>query len=143
MFSGQMFSEWLDAAFPDWYALVVGMLAGAFGVLAIGLLVMGFAPHALFMWMPVIAAFCGATAGYKFREKQQSNRPKLLKALSLVSGLGPAAAAIIIQDLVDSRIFGAETPTKLKLIILVCAVAGAFVGSLLRSRYEKTVLVKG
>lgn len=140
MISSRMFSEWLDAVFPDWYALTVAMLAGAFGVLAIGLLVTGFAPHTLVIWMPVIAAFCGATAGYKFREKQQSERPALLKTFSLVSGLGPAAAAIIIQHLVDSRIFGTETPAKLKLTILVCAVAGAFAGSLLRSRYEKTVL---
>lgn len=135
-----MFSEWLDAVFPDWYPLTAAILAGALGVLGIGILVFGFAPHVLFMWMPFIAAFCGATAGYKYRESQKSEHPAITKLLSLVSGLGAAATAIIIQALVDSRVFGAETPLKLKLIILACAVAGAFVGSLLRRRYEKTVL---
>ncbi|MFP4194780.1 MAG: hypothetical protein ACLFRO_07545 [Desulfobacterales bacterium] len=140
MISGQMFSEWLDAVFPDWYGLAVAMLAGAFGVAAIGILVLGFAPHALFTWMPVIAFFCGATAGYKFRENQKSDRPALLRALSLVSGLGPAAAAIAIQNLVDSRIFETETSVKLEIIIIACAVVSAFAGNLLRSRYEKIVL---
>ncbi|MFP3999576.1 MAG: hypothetical protein ACLFUN_07000 [Desulfobacterales bacterium] len=140
MISSQMFSEWLDAVFPDWYPLSAAILTGAFGVLAIGLLVLGFAPHALFMWMPVIAAFCGVAAGYKFREKQKSDRPAILRILGPAAGLGPAAAAIIIQNLVDSRIFKAETSVKLEIIILACAVLGAFAGKILRGRYEKSVL---
>ncbi|MCF8025428.1 MAG: hypothetical protein K9K82_08065 [Desulfobacteraceae bacterium] len=159
MFSSRMLSEWLDAIFPDWYGLAAAMLLGAFGVMALGLLILGVAPHVMFMWMPVIALFCGASSGYKFREKRDlaervsgtdlksvperagyslKSASYLKKILLPVSGLGPGAAATALQGLVDRRIFHTEITLQLAALILACAVLGAFAGGLLRSRYEKT-----
>ncbi|MCF8028779.1 MAG: hypothetical protein K9K81_10480 [Desulfobacteraceae bacterium] len=137
MISTRMFTEWLDARFPDWFALAAGMLLGAFGVMALGFLVLCFTPAALAAWMPVIAAFCGVSAGYKYREKSQSESPAARKILCPVSGLGPAAAGIIIQTAVNRRFFGAETSTELMALIVGLGIGGAFAGGLLRSRYEK------
>lgn len=148
MFSSRMLSEWMDAVFPDWYGLAASMLLGAFGVLALGLLILGVAPHVMFMWMPVIALFCGASSGYKFREKRNPAEERagsslkpgsfLRKILLPVSGLGPGAVAIALQGMVDRRIFHTEITVQLGGIILACAVLGASAGGLLRSRYEKT-----
>ncbi|MFW6081086.1 MAG: hypothetical protein ACOC7W_04155 [Desulfosalsimonas sp.] len=140
MISGRMFSEWMDAVFPDWYSLAAGLLLGAFGVLALSLLVLGLAPHLLFMWMPVIAFFCGASSGYKLKEKQNPEKTGSTASRRLLlpaSGLGPAAGALIIQNLVDSRIFGTETSMRLAAAILAFSIAGAVGGGLLRNRYEK------
>ncbi|MFO7930114.1 MAG: hypothetical protein R6U97_01785 [Desulfosalsimonas sp.] len=142
MISSRMFSDWLDAVFPDWYGLAAGLLLGAFGVLALSLLVLGLAPHLMFIWMPAIAGFCGASSGYKFKEKQnqqKSGSAAPAKFMLPAAGLGPAAAAVIIQSLVDSRIFGTEISMRLAAIIAACAVVGAVCGGLLRNRYEKIV----
>ncbi|MFP3981699.1 MAG: hypothetical protein ACLFUY_09910 [Desulfobacterales bacterium] len=142
MLSTRMFTEWLDAQFPDWFALAAAILLGAFGVLALGFLVICFAPGALGYWMPPIAGFCGISAGYKYWEKRQSENPATRKALCLASGLGPAAAAAAIQTAVNRRIFGADPTAQLVAIIVAFGIAGAIAGGLLRSRYERDAGIK-
>lgn len=132
-----MFTEWLDAQFPDWFALAAAILLGAFGVLALGFLVICFAPGALGYWMPPIAGFCAMSAGYKYWEKRQSESPTARKALCLASGLGPAAAAAVMQTAVNRRIFGTDPTVQMIAVIVALGIAGAAAGGLLRNRYEK------
>ncbi|MFP4650641.1 MAG: hypothetical protein ACLFML_06840, partial [Desulfobacterales bacterium] len=54
-----------------------------------------------------------------------------------LSGAGPAAAAVIIQSLVDSRIFNTATSPKLAVIIPARAVLGAAACGLPRIRCER------
>ena len=135
MFSNQMFSEWLDAVFPDWFPLISAILKGAFGVLAIGFLVCGLAPDVLFAWLPPVVVFGAASAGYAFRQKRpSSSRSRFL--LAIFSGTGATAAAAGLQFYVDRAIFGTHPPAALLAVFLACGLFGAFAGQWLRRRYE-------
>jgi hypothetical protein len=130
-----MFTEWMDAVFPDWYALLSALLIGAFGVIALGIVICGIAPDLLFAWLPPVTAFCGAVAGYRFREKRFSaGNPNLLPALG--AGTGPAIAAAVLQVIVDRNFFGTHPSLLLLAVFFACGIFGAAGGQWLCRRYE-------
>ena len=135
MLSSRMFSEWMDAVFPEWFPLISALLKGAFGVMAIGVLVCGLAPDVLFAWLPPVVAFCAASAGYAFWQKRHtSSRTSFLMAIS--SGMGAPAAAAGLQLYVDRAIFGTHPSAALLAVFLACGLFGAFAGQWLSRRYE-------
>lgn len=137
MFSGEMLIQWLDAAVPDWFALVAGIFTGVLGVFAIGLMVTLFAPAALAEWMLGIVFFCGASAGYRFWEKRKSQNPMANKFFCLTAGLFTALAAILVQISVDGRYFNTRPSVVLLLGLGTLGLGGAALGGGLRHRYEE------
>jgi len=136
MQSVRMFTEWMDAVFPDWYALLSALLMGVFGVIAIGIVVCGIAPDLLFAWLPPVTAFCGAAAGYRFREKRFSAGSKANWLLALGAGTGPAIAAGVLQVIVDRNFFGTHPSLILLAVFFACGIFGAAGGQWLCRRYE-------
>lgn len=135
MLSAQMFTEWMDAVFPDWYALLSALLMGAFGVIAIGIVICGLAPDLLFAWLPPVTFFCGAAAGYRCREKRISaNGTNRLTALG--AGTGPAIAAVVLQIIVDRIFFGTHPSVSLLAVFFACGIFGAAGGQWLCRKYE-------
>lgn len=137
MFSGEMLIQWLDAAVPDWFAVISGAFNGILGVLAIGLMVTLFAPAALAEWMLGIVFFCGVSAGYKFWEKRKSENPTINKVFCLMAGLLTALAAVLVQISVDGRYFNTRPSVVLLLGLGILGLGGAALGGGLRYRYEK------
>ena len=142
MFSSEMLIQWLDAAVPDWFALVSGAFTGMLGVFAISLMVTLFAPAALAEWMLAIVFFCGASAGYKFWEKRKSENAGTNIAFCLMTGLITAIVAVIVQISVDSRYFDTRPPALFLIGFGLLGLAGALLGGGLRHRYEKLIHAK-
>jgi len=137
MFPTDVLIEWLDVKFPNWFALVSGCFLGILGVLALSFLVAVFAPDLLAFWMPLLILFAASSGGYTLRQKRPTSKNPSPIVLTLAAGLIVACVGGAVQLGVDHYLFHSRTGLPFMAIYAICGLAGAFLGSFLRSRYEK------
>ena len=129
--------DWLDVLLPNWFAFASGLLLALFGLIALGLLVLGLAPASLRMWLPLFTFFAAVNGGYTIWRRRVRRGPGLT-ALSLVLGLILGVAAYWMQLLVDQRLFASATPAPYLFLFLGASLAGLGIGIPLRLKYEKS-----
>ena len=128
--------DWLDVLTPNWFAFASGLLLALFGLCALGLLVLGFAPGSSRIWLPLFTFFAAVNGGYTiWRRRVHDGRG--LKILSVVLGLILGGAASAIQIYVDQLIFASVTPAPYLFLFLGASLAGLGIGIPLRLKYEK------
>ncbi|MCF8029605.1 MAG: hypothetical protein K9K39_01780 [Desulfohalobiaceae bacterium] len=129
--------DWLDVLLPNWFAFASGLLLALFGLIALGLLVLGLAPASLRIWLPLFAFFAAVNGGYTLWRRRVRGGTELT-ALSLALGLILGGVAYWMQLLVDQRLFASATPVPYLFLFLGASLAGLGIGIPLRLKYEKS-----
>ncbi len=130
--------DWLDVRLPNWFAFVTGLLLAVFGLLALGLLLLGFAPASLRVWLPVFTFFAAINGGYTLWRRRVRHGAGLA-SLAVILGLLLGGAAYGMQLVVDQRLFASVTPAPYLLLFLGVSLAGLGIGIPLRLKYEKSL----
>lgn len=131
--------DWLDLQLPNWFAFASGLVLGLFGLLALGLLLLGFAPASLRIWLPLLTFFAAINGGYTaWRRRVQ--RGAGLAVLSLVLGLIVGSAAYGMLVVVEQRLFASAAPAPYLLLFWGASLAGLGIGIPLRLKYEKDII---
>ncbi|MEF8822713.1 MAG: hypothetical protein V5B78_01080 [Desulfohalobiaceae bacterium] len=129
--------DWLDILTPNWFAFASGLLMALFGLCALEVLALGFAPGSTRIWLPLFTFFAAVNGGYTiWRRRAQSGTG--LTALAVLLGLILGGAAYAIQFYVDQRIFASVTPAPYLFLFLGASLAGLGIGIPLRLKYEKS-----
>jgi len=130
--------DWLDIMLPNWFAFASGLVLALFGLIALGLLILGFAPGSLRLWLPVITFFVAVNGGYTvWRRRVRSGTELTVLSLILACILG--SAAYCLQLVVDQRLFASATPRLYLFLLVGVAFVGLGIGIPLRLKYEKSV----
>jgi hypothetical protein len=136
-FYAEIITDYLDARFPDWSALIMGLLSGIVGVLALALLAGAlFGVVRLGAFMPFIVGFCGAQAGFKAWEKSLSPNNLYRKFICALAGIGTGAAGFLTQRYIDQFFFYAKTPIEILLFLLIIGCLMAEAGGWLKAKSE-------
>ena len=128
--------DWLDVLLPNWFAFASGLFLSLFGLCALGILVLGFDPASLRIWLPLFTLFAAVNGGYTVWRRRERRGTGLI-VLSLALGIIVGGAAYALQIVVDQRLFASMTPVPYLFLFMGASLAGLGIGIPLRLKYEK------
>lgn len=133
----EILTDYLDDRFPDWPALIIGVLSGIGGILALTFLagaIFGVVRIATFM--PFFVAFCGASAGFKAWEKSLSASNIYRKVICASAGICTGAAGFFTQRYIDQFFFHTKTPLEILFFFIVVGGLMAAAGGWLKAKSD-------
>lgn len=137
-FYAEAIVDYLDAKVPDWFALIVGVLSGILGILALAFLAGAlFGVLRIGAFIPFIVGFCGAHAGFKAWEKSRSPNNSYRKFICGLAGIGTGAAGFLTQRYIDQFFFYVKTPLEILFFLLIVGGLMAEAGGWLKAKSER------
>lgn len=134
-FYAEAIIDYLDVKLPDWLALIIGILSGTAGILALTFLAGAlFGVMRVATLMPFVVGFCGATAGFKAWEKSLSPSNAYRKAICALAGIGTGAAGFLTQQYIDQLFFYTKTPLEILFFFLIFGGLMAEAGGWLKGK---------
>jgi len=133
----EILTDYLDARFPDWIALIIGVLSGIGGVLALTFLAGAiFGVVLIATFMPFIVGFCGAHAGFKAWEKSCSPSNLYRKFICALAGIGTGVTAFLTQRYIDQFLFYTKTSLEILFFFIVVGCLMAEAGGWLKAKSD-------
>lgn len=126
----------IDDRLPNLPAILFGLASGAVAALALGFVLLVFAPRALVAAMYLGQALAGATAAYSVaRRRTRGSVRRIIAQAMIVAVVVAGGSWLALIDLAPRMPFA--RPGALDLVFFsVAAAAGALAGVRLRLRYE-------
>jgi len=133
----EILTDYLDAKFPDWIALLMGLLSGIGGILALTFLAGAiFGVVRVATLMPFIVGFCGAHAGFKAWEKSCSPSNLYRKVICALAGIGTGVTGFLTQRYIDQLFFHTQTPLEILFFFIIVGCLMAEAGGWLKAKSD-------